>query len=58
MSNTASLSWLAVAALSAWFTVVGLSIEATVDTGMADVWFTLASLGTLSAITKRFAPTR
>jgi len=58
MSDTAALSWLAVAVLSAWFTLLGLSIEATVDTAMADVWFTLASIGTLSAITKRFAPTR
>jgi len=58
MSDTAAPEWLAVAALSAWFTLLGLSIEATVDTAMADVWFTLASLGSLAAITKRFAPTR
>jgi len=51
-------AWVAVSLLSAWFVLLGLYLEATVASGMSEVWYSLASLGSLTAITKRFAPTR
>jgi hypothetical protein len=58
MTDTAALEWVAVSLLSAWFALLGLYLEATVATGMSEVWYSLASLGTLAAITKRFVPSR
>jgi hypothetical protein len=58
MTDTAAPEWVAVAALSAWFVLLGLYLEATVATGMSEVWYSLASLGSLAAITKRFSPGR